>query len=235
LTQKPYPKFQLRLQAVIIDAVIMFVLFLFSGLFIARFDLPSYAKISFVALVIVAFEPGLVSLTGSTIGHAIRNLKVEDSSSGRRLGFPRALLRFIIKATLGLYSLVSLLVTRRHQAVHDMAVRSVVVLRHPERYSEDDRIPERADEDEAHVYPSRIRRAIITLVYAILYFVGYVLLLYFFLSDSCFLYDACSSLEQFVEFVLSIAWIAGFLGLIYLGANGRLWAARKTLRSPRAD
>ncbi|MCP4315772.1 MAG: RDD family protein [Hyphomicrobiales bacterium] len=222
-----FPRFQLRLQAAIVDGLIVFVLFLASGLFIARFDLPAYAKVSFVALVILAFEPGLVSLTGSTIGHYLRNLKVEDAETGRRLNLIRAIVRFTVKAVLGLYSLTSILITQKHQAVHDMAVGSVVVLRHPERYSQADRLPERKRLDEAFVYPSRLRRVLAIVLYLVALLISFVFALHFLLSNRCFLYDECGGLDDLVEFVVSAIWIAGFFSMIYFGANGRLWGARK--------
>ncbi len=227
-----FPRFQLRLQAAILDSFITLVLFFASGLFIARFDIPAYAKVSFVTLVILAFEPGLVSLTGSTIGHYLRNLKVEDAKTGRRLNIVKAIARFLVKFTLGIYSLVSILITRNHQAVHDMAVKSVVVLRHPERYSKADRLPERKQVDNAFIYPSRLRRVLFIVLYLVAIVFAFAFARYFFLSNKCFLYDECVNLDKFVELILSIVWIVSFFAVFYFGANGYLWGAR---RKPRAE
>ena len=82
-------------------------------------------------VVLVLYEPILVSRMGGTLGHYFTNLRVVDDRSGGNIGFARACARVVIKGVLGLYSFVILAATRRNQAVHDLLTRSTVQIRDP--------------------------------------------------------------------------------------------------------
>ena len=72
------------------------------------------------------YEPLLVSVTGSTIGHYATNLRVVDNRSHGNISFVKAVVRMIIKSALGLYSFITMATTSRYQAMHDLLTRSTV-------------------------------------------------------------------------------------------------------------
>jgi hypothetical protein len=83
---------------------------------------------AFVAVWLL-YEPVLVSLTGSTVGHYLSNLRVVDDRTQGNVSFLKALARLVIKTVLGLYSFITMGTTLRHQAVHDLLTRSTVQIR----------------------------------------------------------------------------------------------------------
>lgn len=241
-SERRYPRFRLRLQAAVLDAVFLAILFILTAVLIGQFDLPSAARIALVAVIVLGFEPVLVSRTGSTVGHFLRGLKVEDAKSGRKLGLFRSSVRFVVKGVLGLYSLISILITRRYQAVHDAATASVVVLRHPDRHAPVDQLLERDPKDPKYDYPSRIRRAAVVVLYIIFLLVLYVVVenIFFYafgigFSAACIDRNFCSAMERFFLLGWGTVFFAGVCWLVWLGATGRLWGARRRERSDWAD
>src|SRR5215475_9070929 len=126
-----YARYTRRLKAYFLDWVLMIAL-MFGGLFIAiQFGSDNVARpLGFtVAAVLLLYEPLLVSLFGSTIGHYVYNLRVVDDRSGGNVSFFKAVARVIVKSVLGIYSFISMATTRRRQAVHDLLTRSTVQVR----------------------------------------------------------------------------------------------------------
>src|SRR5436190_8207282 len=91
----------------------------------------------------LALEPGLVSWTGGTIGHHLMGLRIRDVVEDRNIGLIRATIRAVSRALLGWVSLVFILVTRKHQAIHDYISRTVVVLRNAAELPASERCAER--------------------------------------------------------------------------------------------
>ena len=81
--------------------------------------------------------------------------------------------------------------------------------------------------DNTLIYPSRLRRALLIVVYVIALFIIWVFAQYFLLSGRCFLYNECSSVDRTVGLSISIFCLVGALAVFYLGATGRLWGARR--------
>ena len=125
-----YARFTQRVRAVMIDSII-FMLILAGALIVATsLGSDNIARILGTVVVItwLLYEPLLVSLTGGTIGHWRSNLRVVDDAGGN-IGFGKAVVRVIIKTLLGWYSFVTMLMTARRQAVHDLLTRSTVQIR----------------------------------------------------------------------------------------------------------
>ena len=122
---------------------------------------------------LLLYEPVLVSLTGSTLGHYFTNLRVVDDRSGGNVSFLKACARVAIKAVLGLYSFVILAATRRNQAVHDLLTKSTVQIRDPAKALPGQYLSERSDPADAKLPPAWRRVAAIC-VYLVLMFVSYL-------------------------------------------------------------
>src|SRR5262245_3704522 len=132
-----YARYTRRLKAYFLDWVLMIAL-MFGGLFIAvQFGSDNVARpLGFTIIaVLLLYEPLLVSLFGSTVGHYVYNMRVVDARTGGNVSFLKAVIRVVIKAVLGIYSFISMATTRRHQAVHDLMTRSTVQIRDAGRAS----------------------------------------------------------------------------------------------------
>jgi uncharacterized RDD family membrane protein YckC len=72
------------------------------------------------------YEPVLVSRRGATLGHSLAHLRVVDLKTGGNPDATHAFARFWLKATSGLIALLFMAVTRRPQALHDLAAGTYV-------------------------------------------------------------------------------------------------------------
>lgn len=225
-----YGRFSRRFQAALID-VIVISLSVCGAVFIAvTLNSQSLARtLGFsVAAGWLLYEPLLVALTGSTIGHYSRNLRVVDNRSGGNPSFFKAVARTVIKAALGWLSFVTMATTRRHQAVHDLLTHSTVQIRNAEKASAHHYSGEQVELSRAGM-PSRLRRAVVI----ILYLAAITLLLFLvepvlenYISAACFAEDRCNAAENRLLNALAVGWLAISVLCIVLGWRGRLIGAR---------
>jgi uncharacterized RDD family membrane protein YckC len=223
-----HPRLKRRFQAFLIDSIIIALFFFAAAALLARIDMHGGIKAGLVALVILALEPGLVSATGATIGHHLRNLRVEDAVSAGNLNFVQAMIRFVIKTVLGIPSFIFVMVTRRHQAIHDLASGSIVILRNPDRHSSGQVLVERVEDHENYIYPSKMKRIIFILGYGVLSLVFFSIFSAALISDDCFYSEnLCSTAEKFGKYIFGYSWLLSIVVLIIQGWQGGLWGCRK--------
>lgn len=230
-----YARFSRRLQGLFIDWIVFLVLMI-GALFLAtatRSDsIGRYLGFSAIA-VFLLYEPVLVSLTGGTIGHHFTNLRVVDDGTKGNVSLLKAFARFAIKSLLGWYSFISMWITRRHQAVHDLMTSSTVQMRdlakaQPHQYSS-----ERTIFDDSRM-PSRMRRLVVILGYLLLIsvgaiVVGAVLSAAGLVSDACLDHDdRCTQAENVIFGALGTSWILLSVLCIGLGWKGRIFGCRGT-------
>ena len=124
-----YARASVRIRAALTDSVLFGVSLLTLLLLFEAFHPPSaVAMPAFYAWVaaVLLYEPVLVSWRGATVGHVLYNLIVLDGRTGRPPTLPRAIVRTFLKNLLGLVSFVVMSLTRKHQALHDLATGTVV-------------------------------------------------------------------------------------------------------------
>ncbi len=170
----------------------------------------------------------MVSFTGSSIGHHLRGLRVQDARTGANIGVFRAVLRVAAKSFLGWFSVVFMLLTKRHQTIHDMVVKSVVVFKNPDEIADGQALEEREAEEAGYMYPSKGRRVLIIVGYCVVAFVLVVIPGVLLTSEQCLLYDTCNELDRFLETVSSIVWLVMCVVCLVFGWRGRLPGARRT-------
>ncbi len=230
-----YARFSRRLRAMLIDWIITLVVIFGAVWLVASVGNDNFSRgIGILAaVVLVLYEPILVSRMGGTLGHYFTNLRVVDDRSGGNIGFGRAAARVVIKGVLGLYSFVILAATRRNQAVHDLLTRSTVQVRDAAKALPGQYIAERTEFAAAGL-PSRWRRIAVTCAYLLMTGVIYLLVVGDIvapaaISRGCLEGDFCSGGERILSLVIG----AGLLGLcavcITLGWRGRLVGARGSL------
>jgi uncharacterized RDD family membrane protein YckC len=228
-----YGRFSRRLQGLMIDSIVMSILLavaLFVAVSLQSDNVGRILGFSVVAIFLL-YEPVLVSLTGSTIGHLATNLRVVDNRTGKNVNFPKAVVRAVIKGVLGLYSFFTMAFTRRHQALHDVLTNSTVQIRdqtraRPHQYSLARAVP--ADRST----PSALRRIAVIAAYGIavtcIIFIPIDLInaAYPIFSDDCLDHDICSVRDNIIlDGLLAFCFIAVVL-IAILGWRGKLWGAR---------
>ncbi len=182
-------------------------------------------------VVLLLYEPVLVSSSGSTLGHYFTNLRVVDDGGGN-ISFLKACARLIIKSLLSWYSFVILAATRRNQALHDLLTRSTVQIRDPSRATPGQYITERIELTASNM-PSRLRRLLVTGAYLVV-----ALAIFTFavggiemsgaLSRACINNGYCSAGERMLDLVAGVALLLMVALIVALGSRGRLFGARRT-------
>lgn len=223
-----YPRLIKRIRAVLIDAVLVPFVALTSlvlGVSLGVESLP--AKLALFIVPILILEPALVAWTGGTIGHHLNRIKIVKKDAVTHIGFPAAIVRFFIKFVLGWFSLISILTTRKHQAVHDLAAGSVVVHKDIHGLPEYEVLSERKPEEGGYRYPSVLRRVLVILLYVFLSTVSFSILSVLLLSRACIYTHRCALPDQVAALTLDVIWFLSFGTVIVLGWRGKLYGSRR--------
>jgi uncharacterized RDD family membrane protein YckC len=223
-----YGRFSRRLRAFVIDWIIIASLLVAALSFAVAAESNNAARIvgiSFVAIWLL-YEPVLVSLTGSSVGHYLSNLRVVDDRTHGNVGFLKAVARLSIKTLLGIYSFFTMAVTSRHQAMHDLLTRSTVQIRDVSKASVGHYVAERT---ESRASPTR--RIFVTLVYLFCAFVLAVLAVIVLgvselISPACFSFGECTRTEDSVTTVIGLVWLGVSVVLVIQGWRSRLYGCR---------
>jgi uncharacterized RDD family membrane protein YckC len=228
-----YGRFSRRLKAVVIDWIVMLLLMV-AALFIAvSAGSDSIGRILGFTVVAVwlLYEPLLVSLAGSTIGHYRTNLRVVDNRTHGNLSFVKAVARLIIKSVLGIYSFVTMATTSRHQAVHDLLTGSTVQIRDRSKARSGDYVATRTE----LLYPGMPtvgRRLLVIIAYIIVAYVLAVLVVgglvpAGLVSDMCLDHRQwCSVSEHAILWGVGLYIVGISLFCIVQGWRGHLYGCR---------
>jgi len=227
-----YGRFSQRIRAVVIDWIIMMML-LVTAVFVGiSTNSDRIGRVlGFAVLGIwLLYEPLLVSVAGSTIGHYRTNLRVVDNRTHGNISFIKAVVRVIIKGVLGIYSFITMATTSRHQALHDLLTRSTVQIRDLSKASPHHYVHARMELLNPAM-PSAWRRMLVIIVYLAAVFVVALLVVYGIawarlLSDACLTRHQCSLSENFVQWGFGLCWIGISILCIIQGWRGRLFGCR---------
>jgi RDD family len=176
------------------------------------------------------YEPLLVSFGGSTVGHYLSNLRVVDDRTHGNVSFLKGVARLVIKTVLGIYSFITMAMTLRHQAVHDLITRSTVQIRDRAKASPHHYIAERT-ELLSPVLPSPIRRMVVVLGYLFAVFALYVMSIFALMASnlislSCGLSDRCSGTEDTAITLSALIFLGTSVLIAIQGWRGRLFGCR---------
>lgn len=124
-----YPSIIDRVKAVFADSFMLIIfMFFFSYLFTSIGEVPDWLRIGAFAFVFALYDPIFTSILGGTIGHHMFGIRVKRvNNREKNILFPLALIRFVLKTTLGWISLLTINSSKENSTLHDMAVNSVVV------------------------------------------------------------------------------------------------------------
>lgn len=129
MTEENYPGVFDRVKAIAADgAVIIILMFAAANVFSIFERVPDNARIGAFVFIFLLYDPLFTSIFGGTIGHMMLGLRVKrESDENRNILFPLAIVRYIVKASLGLVSLLTVSGNVKRKAIHDYLVGSVVV------------------------------------------------------------------------------------------------------------
>jgi uncharacterized RDD family membrane protein YckC len=227
-----YGRFSRRLKAFVIDWMIivsLLVATLFAAVSIHSDQVGRILGFTLIA-VWLFYEPILVSLTGSTIGHYRTNLRVVDNRTHGNVSFLKAVVRVIIKGVLGLYSFITMATTSRHQAVHDVLTQSTVQIRDRSKARSHDYVTMRTELLNPAM-PSVGRRllvitAYVAATYVLAIFVTVGLMLADLISARCVVRERCSATDDAVFLGIGFGMIGIAVLCIVQGWRGRLFGCR---------
>lgn len=117
-----------RIKAAFIDSVVLIIFMAMASDIFARMEsVPVYYKIIAFAFIFILYEPLMVSFLGASVGHSLIKIKVIDERTNKYLPFWRALIRLLLKVSLGWISLFTIAINDKKKAIHDEVVNALVV------------------------------------------------------------------------------------------------------------
>jgi uncharacterized RDD family membrane protein YckC len=126
-----YPGVSDRIKAAVMDSFVMVGFMAILTIIFSKFNnVPDSFRIAGFIFIFLLYDPLFTSLFAGTIGHMIMNIQVKRSSNPEKnILFPLAIIRYTIKVLLGWISLLTVGSNKKHMAIHDMVVSSIVLYR----------------------------------------------------------------------------------------------------------
>lgn len=227
-----YASFLRRVQALQVDAIVLMLALAVAVVAAMQVKSDAIGRVIgfLLAAFILVYEPLFVSLRGGTPGHLQRNLHVVDERTGGRLSPAKAVLRSIVKFAFGWVSFLSMLFTRRSQALHDIVTGSTVRIRDPTVARSSDFVAERRPGSVLRGR-SRWRVLAVTIAWLLVVFAIFMTALFLLVqgglvSWTCIDSDRCTRTENlWVEAAFWISFLT-MVGIIFLAWRGSLPGCR---------
>ncbi|HET6558368.1 MAG TPA: RDD family protein [Prolixibacteraceae bacterium] len=129
MVHEKFPGIIERVKAIVTDSVVIILFIMIITYVFSLFDsVPDKAKMIAFVFVFVLYDPLFTSIFGGTIGHMLLGLRVKRGSDQmKNILFPLAIVRYIVKASLGIISLITVSGNKNGKAIHDYLVGSVVI------------------------------------------------------------------------------------------------------------
>lgn len=124
-----FPSLLARVQAVIIDFILLLIFWLTVTYLIDLVGNVTGAVRGFILIFsLYLYDPIFVAFTGGTIGHHIMGMKVKKFNDPQRNIFVLlSLFRFFMKSALGWLSFLTITGNKEKRAIHDFASGSIVI------------------------------------------------------------------------------------------------------------
>ena len=123
-----YPFLSDRIQSSFIDLVfIVMMMFVFAS-WLEKYDnAPDWIRVALFFGLWAVYEPVCTSL-GGTLGNYMKGIRVrQHKSSTKKINIFQALLRYVLKTTLGWISFLTMHTNKERRAIHDLAAGSVMI------------------------------------------------------------------------------------------------------------
>lgn len=144
MTSRAVPGISIRVRAMVIDTIALLVFMFFATYLFSLFEkVPDNAKMIAVVFIFFLYDPIFTSSFGGTLGHLMMGIRVKrEMDPSRNIWFHWAILRFIVKAIVGIVSLIIVTTNKQGKAMHDYVAGSIVVFaKEPVPYHEEHNEP----------------------------------------------------------------------------------------------
>ncbi|MBR9919743.1 MAG: RDD family protein [Bacteroidetes bacterium] len=124
-----YPAIIDRIKAAFFDSLFLVLVIYILSLTTQNIQIESNAfRIIGIGFILLMYDPLFTHFSGGTIGHHFTGIRVkQEKNPNLNITLPKAILRFILKASLGWISLLTVSGDSAKRAIHDKAIGSVVV------------------------------------------------------------------------------------------------------------
>jgi hypothetical protein len=124
-----FPTLVSRIKAVFVDLLILLFTFAIVSLVIDAIGGTSdFVKGFILIFMVYLYDPVLTAFTGGTIGHKLIGLKIRKYKEPEKyISFGSALLRFLIKGSLGWISFLTVTSNEHKRAIHDQLSGSITL------------------------------------------------------------------------------------------------------------
>jgi len=127
-TQFEYPSLSDRAQSIFIDSIFIVILMFIAGSILEKYEAaPDWIRIVLFFGLWAVYEPVCTTL-GFTLGNYAKGIRVRKiSNPQKKINIVQAFFRYLVKASLGWLSFISIHFNPEKRAIHDLAVGSVMV------------------------------------------------------------------------------------------------------------
>ncbi len=128
ITTAEYPLLSDRIQATFIDTIfIIALMFLFSSILENYENTPDWVRMVLFIGIWLVYDP-LCTSFGYTLGNYIKGLRIRQyEATAKRINIFQAVIRYVIKISLGWISFLTINSNKEKRAIHDFATGSVVI------------------------------------------------------------------------------------------------------------
>ena len=125
--QIEYPSVFRRYLAALIDASTIWLTIFFGFQLMTGFGVESTTpRICLFAVMLLGYEP-ILTRRLCTLGQGVMRFRVRTFDERGHITIPQAYGRYLLKATLGIISMLTIPAARERRAIHDFAANTIVV------------------------------------------------------------------------------------------------------------
>lgn len=176
---------------------------------------------------ILLLEPLAVSMTGGSPGHHLIGLRVRQENSDQHIGLFAAMVRLVVKTLFGIPAFFVAFITRKRQALHDLAAHSLIVHKSTYGLPSYELVQELTRADEVAAYVSVWRRLLAIVLYWILFYLVWSFFAYAVLAGDCMDYGRCTPAQRYIALGAMALLLIILVLLAIQGWRGRLYGVRK--------
>ena len=227
-----YASLPRRIKAGLIDGLIVLSLFIVLPIAISSIFSNESAIVPLLMYSpILILEPFLISFYGATIGQYIFGIEVVKNSTYSKCPLLISFVRYYTKIVLGSLSVIYMLFSQRHQAIHDHFAGTIVIMSRKRIQAKPDFASQGEREqysDSEYKYPSAIRRFVFFLLWFIL--TSFVVGIIFEIGSITLIPNYTLETESYpesIEIAMNVVGAILFFLLAFLGSKGFLFGARK--------
>jgi uncharacterized RDD family membrane protein YckC len=125
--EREYPTILERIKSTTIDTIIIIAFMYFASEILNSFEnVPDYVRVILFAGILL-YEP-ILTVLGATIGNEKMNIRVRSNSNqAKKINFFQAIIRFILKFSLGWLSFITFFFSDKRRTIHDYVSGSIMI------------------------------------------------------------------------------------------------------------